>query len=202
MCLGCFLKQRTNRPTDLIFVGDVLSEYAARYGYTIYKFVDEQGFVYITNSHNKLNDKMERDSRATLLHYGYRVPERYTLKSGKDVDLNTYSWSAIYGDFHTGPVVIATYHEYYGDHINTAFVLYKDREPVEFSKTRNPVRQWYREAKAAIEATYQPYRGYLVRSGEDGEDRTSYHLYDSHMYPGIVARACQAYEQQQQQTRK
>ena|GEM_PF-1469931 len=197
VCLGCFLKHRTDSPTDLIFVAEVPSEYAERYSYKVYKFVDEQGYVYITNSHNKLNDKLERDIQATLVHYGYHVPERYTTKSGKAVDLYGYLWRSIYGDFHTSPVVIATYIESYGDHIDTAFLLYQDREPVEFSKTRNPVRQWYREAKAAIEATYQPHRGYIVSSGENGEDRTAYQLYDYHMYPGIVARACSAYEYEQ-----
>jgi hypothetical protein len=195
VCLGCFKKHRTNRPTDLIFVEEVPSEYAERYGYKVYKFVDPEGYVYITNSHNKLNDRLERDIQATLLHYGYQIPERYTTKSGKEVELTSFSWQSIYGDFHTSPVVIATYHEYYGDHIETAFLLYKDRDPVEFSKTKNPVRQWYREAKAEIEATYQPHRGYIVSSGENGERETAYQLYDSHVYPGIVARACSAYEQ-------
>ena len=195
VCLGCFLKRRTNSPTNLIFVSEVPSAYAEQYGYKVYKFVDSKGYVYITNSHHKLNDSLERDIRATLLHYGYHMPEHYTLKGGKEVDLNTYSWRAIYGDFTTSPVVIATYHEYYGDHIDTAFLLYRDREPLEFSKTRNPVRQWYREAKAAIDATYAPHQGYIVGTGADGEDRTAYQLYDHHFYPGIVALARSAYEQ-------
>ncbi len=95
--------------------------------------------------------------------------------------------------------MIATYHEYYGDHVDTAFVLYKDREPVEFSKTRNPIRQWYREVKAEIEATYLPHRGYIVSDGTDGADKTAFQLYDYHLYPGIVARACQAYAQQRRE---
>ncbi len=199
VCLRCFKKHRTNRPTDLIFVAEVPSEYAERYGYQVFKFVDPEGYVYITNSHNKLNDKLERDIQATLLHYGYTIPEHYTTKSGKEVDLYGYPWHSIYGDFHTSPVVIATYIESYGDHIDTALVLYKDREPVEFSKKRNPIRQWYREAKREIEATYLPHRGYIVSSGRHGEKETAYQLYDSHFYPGIVARACQAYEQQKKE---
>src|SRR5438876_588571 len=108
VCLGCFLKRRTNPPTNLTFVGEVPSEYAERYGYKIYQFVDPQGFVYIFNSHQKLNDTIEQDIRATLLHYGFTVPEQYTLKSGKVVDLNGFSWHTIHGDFHTSPVVLAT----------------------------------------------------------------------------------------------
>ncbi len=199
VCLRCFLQHRTNTPTKLLFIGEVPSEYAERYGYKVYKFADPQGYLYITNSHNKLNDTLQRDIRATLLHYGYQVPKQYTLKSGKVVDLNGYAWSAIYGDFTTSPVVIATYHEYYGDHVDTVFVLYKDREPVEFSKTKSPIRQWYREIKAEIEATYLPHRGYIVSDGQNGEDQTAFQLYDYHLYPGIVARACQAYEQQQKE---
>jgi hypothetical protein len=195
VCLGCFKKHRTNSPTNLTFVGEVPSAYAEQYGYKIYTFVDPQGYVYITNSHNKLNDTIERDIRATLVHYGFTVPQRYTLKSGKEVDLSQHSWRSIYGDFQTSPVVLATYHEYYGDQLDTAFLLYRDREPLEFSKTRNPVRLWYREAKVAIEATYTPHQGYIVGTGVEGEDRTAYHLYDHHLYPGIVARARSAYEQ-------
>ena len=193
VCLGCFLQRRTNQPTNLIFVSDVPSEYAARYGYQVFKFVDPQGFVYLTNSHNRLNDTLERDIRATLVHYGYRVPERYTLKGGKEVDLTTYSWRSIYGDFQTSPVVMATYRENYGDHLDTAFLLYRDREPVEFTRRKNPMRQWYNEAKAEIEATFKPHQGYTVGKYADGETITVYQLYDHHLYPGIVARARQAY---------
>jgi hypothetical protein len=200
VCLRCFLKRRTNTPTNLIFVGQVPSEYAQRYGYQVYKFVDPHGYVYITHSHNKLNDKIEQDIRATLMHYGFRVPERYTLKSGTEVDLNTYSWHSIYGDFQTSPVVIATYHEYYGDHIDAAFVLYHDRDPLEFSKRKNPTRQWYLETKAELVATYKPQQGYIVGTGLDGGDRTAYQLYDHHFYPGIVARARSAYEQENKQS--
>jgi len=196
VCLACFLKRRTNSPTNLIFVGEIPSEYAERYGYKIYQFVDPDGYVYITNSHNKLNDSLERDIRATLVHYGYHVPERYTLKSGTEVDLNTYSWRSIYGDFQTSPVIMATYHEYYGDHIATAFVLYRDRDPLEFSKRKNPTRQWYLASKAELVATYTPHEGYIVGTGAEGEDQTAYQLSDSHLYPGIVARARSAYEQE------
>ena len=195
VCLACFTKYRTNSPTNLIFVSEVPSEYAERYGYKAYKFVDPQGYVYITNSHHKLNDSLERDIRATLLHYGYHMPEHYTLKGGKEVDLNSYSWRSIYGGFTTSPVVVAVYHEYYGDHIDAVFLLYRDRDPLELSKRKNPTRQWYLESKAAIEATYTPHQGYIVGTGQDGEDRTAYQLYDHHFYLGIVARACSAYEQ-------
>src|SRR5438105_10865027 len=99
VCLGCFLKARTNSPTDLTFVGEVPSEYAERYGYQVYTFMDGQGYVYLTNSQNKLNDRLDRDIRQTLLHYGYSVPERYTLKGGREVDLNAHSWLSIIGDF-------------------------------------------------------------------------------------------------------
>jgi hypothetical protein len=178
-----------------MFVCEVPSEYAAKYGYQIFQFMDQQGYVYVTNSHNKLDASMERDIRVTLLHYGFHVPEQYTLKSGREVELSPHSWLSIIGDFRTSPVVLATYHENYGNHIDTAFVLYCDRDPLELSKRKNPTRQWYLESKATIEATYQPRQGYIVGTGADGEDRTAYQLYDSHLYPGIVARAVAAYEQ-------
>jgi hypothetical protein len=189
VCLGCFLKRRTNSPTDLMFVGEVASEYAERYGYKVYKFIDPQGYVYITNSHNKLNDAIERDIRATLEYYGFIAPERYTLKSGKEVDLNGFSWRMIYGDFQTSPVVLATYHENYGDHIDTAFLLYRDGTIVEFTRRKKQHRTWYEEAKAEIEATYKPHQGYIVGTNGDGRPYTSYQLAEHHMYPGIVARA-------------
>lgn len=199
VCLGCFKAHRTTSPTSLIFVSEVPSEWAEQYGYKVYKFVDPQGYVYITNSHNKLNDTIDQDIRATLLHYGFTVPERYTLKSGKEIDLSPHSWRRIYGDFQTSPVVLAVYHEYYGDQLDTAFLVYRDRDPLEFSKRKNPTRQWYLESKAAIETTYTPHQGYIVGTGADGEDRTAYQLFDSHLYPGIVARACKAYEQRKKE---
>ena len=195
VCLGCFQKHRTNSPTNLTFVGEVPSEFAERYGYKIFKFMNAQGFVYITNSHRKLNDSLEWDIHATLLHYGFSVPEHYTTKGGKEVDLNTYSWSALYGDFQTSPVVLATYHETYGDHIDAVFLLYRDRLPLELNKRKNPTRQWYLESKAELEATYKPNQGYIVGTGAGGENSTVYQLYDHHMYPGIVARARHEYTQ-------
>jgi len=195
VCLACFQKhrERDNR-TRLTFARIVPSEYAARYGYQVFMFVDPQGYVYLTNSHQKINDTIERDIHATLLHYGFQVPERYTLKSGQETDLSANSWRSIYGDFTGSPVILVTYKEYYGNHLDTAYVLYLDREPLELSKRKNPTRQWYLESKAEIEATYTPNQGYLVGTGLDGEDRTTYHLYDHHLYPGIVARARQAYD--------
>jgi hypothetical protein len=73
--------------------------------------------------------------------------------------------------------------------------LFDWKSSLEFTRRKNPMRQWYNEAKAEIEATYQPHIGYVVSSGQEGEDRTAYQLYDHHLYPGIVARACQAYDQ-------
>lgn len=195
VCLACFLKHRDTPPRDLSFLGAVPSEYAERYGYKIFKFVDAQGYVYLINSHQKLNDSLAQDIHATLVHYGFTVPERYTLKQGEAVALSAHAWSRIYGDFKTSPVILATYHETYDNHLATAFLLYRDRDPLELSKRKNPTRHWYLASKAAIEATYQPHQGYIVGTGADGEDRTAYQLYDYHLYPGIVALAQQEYTQ-------
>lgn len=201
VCLACFTKWRQrNNQTSLTFVGEVPSEYAQRYGYKVFKFLDSQGYVYLRNSQQKHNDSMEQEIHVTLLHYGFIVPERYTLKSGTMVDLTVHSWRVIYGDFRSWPVVLATYREYYGDQNDTAFLLYRDREPLEISKRRNPTRQWYQESKAELEATYTERRGYIVGTDVDGEPHTAYHLYDSHMYPGIVARAKKEYDQKQAST--
>src|SRR5436305_11878216 len=43
-----------------------------------------------TQENPQVNDRIDQDIRATLLHYGYRVPDRYTTKSGKEVDLNAH----------------------------------------------------------------------------------------------------------------
>lgn len=196
VCLGCFLLHRDVPPRDLTFVGEATSEYAIRSGYKTYKFLDSQGYVYLIHSTNPITDPLNRDIAATLRHYGYTPPEKYTLKGGTEVDLETGSWRTMYGDFKTIPVLLVTYKEYYGNHLEAEFMLYRDGTSVEFTKRKNPMRQWYNEAKAEIEATYKPNQGYIVSTGLDGEDRTSYRLYDSHMYPGIVARACLAYEQE------
>ena len=192
VCLGCFQKHRREAPRDLTFVGEVVSEYAERYGYNVFKLMDSKGYVYITNSHRKLNDSLDPDIRPTLLHYGYHVPEHYTLK-GTEVDLNTNCWRSIYGDFKTSPVVLATYHENYGDRLDAVFLLYRDREPVEFTRRKKQHRTWYEEAKAELEATYRPNQGYIVGTNSDGRPWTVYQLSDHHFYPGIVARARQEY---------
>ncbi len=195
VCLGCFLKHRDSPPRDLTFLGEVPSDYAERYGYKVYKFKDRRGFLYITDSHRKISDPLEESISATLKHYGYPVPEQYSLKTGKTVDLNAHSWRSIYGDFITSPVVMATYHEYYGDHLDTAFLLYRDGTSVEFTRRKKQLRTWYEEAKADIEATHRPNQGYIVGTDGDGHPYTSYQLYDHHMYPGIVKRAVAAYNQ-------
>lgn len=193
VCLGCFLKHRDAPPRDLAFVGEVTSEYAARYNYKTYKFLDSRGYVYLIHSSSQLQDSLSQDTRATVMHYGFKVPETYVTKSGTTVELETGSWVSIYGDFKTSPVILVRYHEYYGNHIETAFLLYRDREPVEFTRRKNPTRQWYNEAKAQIEATKTPNRGYIISTGADGEDRTTYQIEDHHVYPGIVARAAAEY---------
>jgi len=193
VCLACFFARRDQAPHDLTFVGEVPSDYAERYGYKVYQFIDHKGFLYITDSHRKLNDPIEKSIRATLLHYGFTVPEHYTLKTGKTVDLNAHDWRIIYGDFKTSPVVLVTYHEYYGDHIDTAFLLYRDADPVEFTRRKKQLREWYDQAKAEIEATYKPNQGYIVGTYEDGNPHTTYQLGDHHMYEGIVARAVAEY---------
>lgn len=195
VCLGCFLKHRDMPPRDLTFLGEVASDYAERYGYKVYKFTDRKGFIYITDSHRKISDPIEQSISATLRHYGFPVPEQYTLKSGKTVDLNAHSWRSIYGDFHTSPVVMATYHEYYGDHLATAFLLYRDGTSVEFTRRKKQHRTWYEQAKAEIEATYRPHQGYVVGTDSEGRPYTAYQLNDHHMYEGIVARARQEYTQ-------
>ncbi len=193
VCVACFLKHRDQPPRDLTFLGEVASEYAERYGYKVYTFMDSKGFLYITDSHRKINEPLERSISATLRHFGYAVPEHYALKTGKTVDLNAHSWRNIYGDFQRSPVVMATYHEYYGDHLATAFLLYRDGTIVEFTRRKGKLRQWYNEAKAEIETTYKPNQGYVVGTDEDGHPYTSYQLAEHHMYEGIVARARHEY---------
>jgi hypothetical protein len=198
VCLVCFLKYRESPPRDLTFEGEVISEYGKRYGYITHKFLDRKGYVYLMHTTRLINDSLNADICETLVHYGFRVPTTYTLKGGSVVDLVESAWSRIYGDFQKSPVVIATYHESYDNHIDTLFLLYRDRDPVEFSRRKKQHRMWYEEAKAELEATYTPHIGYVVSSGQDGEDRTSYQLYDYHMYPGIISRAVAEYNQTHQ----
>jgi Fe-S cluster assembly scaffold protein SufB len=97
----------------------VSSEYATRYGYKTYTFLDSKGYVYLTHSTNKHTDTVEQDIRETLQHYGYTLPKKYTLKGGTEVELESNSWRTVYGDFTSSPVVLVTYKEYYGNHIDT-----------------------------------------------------------------------------------
>ncbi len=197
VCLSCYLvEQKDHLPTGFRFVGELVRADNIQRSYQTYQFLDAKGYVYLLHTSGKLRDSVDANIAETLRHYGYRLPETYTLKDGKTVELQD-AWGRIYGDFTTSPVILVTYKEYYGNHLATAFLLYRDREPVEFSKRKNPVRQWYLDTKAEIEATFVPHIGYIVGTGLDGEDRTSYQLYDHHLYPGIVLRARQAYDQSQ-----
>src|SRR5713101_898380 len=189
VCLACFFTHRDQPPSDLTFLGEVPSEYADRYGYKIYKFKDRKGFLYTIDSHSKINEPLDQSISATLRHYGYTVPEHYTLKTGKTVDLAANCWRSIYGDFQTSPVVIATYKEYYGDHIDNVSLLYRDGTNDEYTRRKKQLRTWYEETKAEIEATYKPHQGYIVGTDADGRPHTTYQLGEHHMYEGIVARA-------------
>lgn len=194
VCLSCFLQDKrayNQLPDGFRLVSEVPTDDPHR-DYKTYKFVDRKGYVYLLHTTRTLRDNLETDISQTLTHYGYRLPVTYTLKDGRTVELQD-AWRRMYGDFTKSPVVLVTYQEYYGNHISTTFLLYRDREPLEFSKRKNPVRQWYLDEKAAIEATWQQGVGYIIGRGLDDEDRTAYQLFDSHLYPGIVRRATNAY---------
>lgn len=203
VCLSCYLVQKKdNLPKGFHFVGEVLYKDSLKRSYKTYKFVDARGYVYLIHNNGTVKDSINEDITATLEHHGFRIPKTYTLKDGRTVklDYTEKGWRKIYGDFTTSPVVLVTYKEYYGNKIETAFLLYLDREPLEFSKRKNPMRLWYNEAKAEIEATYKPHQGYIVGTGADEEDKTAFQLYEHHMYPGVVGRARQAYDKEKAST--
>ncbi len=196
VCLGCFAPHRERPPRDLSYEKEVTDEYGKQHGYQSFLFLDSKGYGYVVSNTEDINDNLSPDIAETLRFYGFPVPTTYTLKGGLTVELEGGSaWNRIYGNFQTSPVVIATYRQRYGNHLQATYLLYRDGTVVEFSRRIKKLRTWFDEAKAELEATYQPNQGYIVSPGEHGEDRTAYTLEESHMYPGIVARASHEYTQ-------
>src|SRR5260370_8308575 len=79
------------------------------------------------------------------------VPETVT-RNGAERRLDRSSWS-IYGDFQHHPVIVVKYHEYYGDHLETAFFVYKDKLAVEVNTRQKAVHQLFRQARQQLKAT-------------------------------------------------
>lgn len=171
-CLACFMQSElVRRENHLAFVGESGKDSA---GDTQYTFIDGGGYVFLTDSGSETT-RLERDIYQTLLYWGFKLPETVS-RNGQERKLNDRAWS-IYGDFRHLPVIVVKYKEYYGDHTEAVFFVYKDKLAVEVNKRLKAVQQVFQQAKAQIEATRDGQGGYHY-----GDGYTTYHLEESHLY--------------------
>jgi hypothetical protein len=170
-CLSCFLRRETSN--KLTFVGEL---WESSSGDKTYKFLDPHGYVYLSYSSNESNE-VRQSNHQTILHWGFPVPETYTLKD-KEKRLDPYYWH-LYGGFRSAHAIVIEYRESHGDHLEVAFLAYKDDKLVELNKRRKQIQQLFKQAREKAEATkdtrgaYHPY---------EDSDLTTYQLYDSHLY--------------------
>jgi len=174
-CLTCFLhSEMVRREKQLTFAGEYGQDQS---GDTQYKFIDADGYVFLTDSGSETT-KLDRSPYYTLLHWGFIVPETIT-RNDKEKQLTGSSWY-IYGDFRHNPVIVCKYHEYYGDHLEVVFLVYKDKLAVEVNKRLKAIQQLFQKARSQIEATRDKQGRYHY-----GDGYTTYHLEESHLYPII-----------------
>lgn len=171
-CLRCFMQSElVRRENHLAFVGESGKDST---GDTQYTFIDGDGYVYLTDSGSETT-RLERDTYQTLLHWGFRLPETVS-RNEIERRLNDRAWS-IYGDFRHLPVIVVKYKEYYGDHTEAVFFVYKDKLAVEVNKRLKAVQEVFKQARAQLEATRDGQGGYHY-----GDGYTTYHLEESHLY--------------------
>jgi hypothetical protein len=174
-CLACFLRSElVKRENNLAFVGASGIDTA---GDTQYTFIDSDGYIFLSDSGSETT-KLERDIYQTLLYWGFKLPETVN-RNGIERRLNDRAWS-IYGDFRQLPVIVVKYKEYYGEHTEAVFFVYKDKLAVEVNKRLKAVQQVFQQARAQIEATRDGQGRYHY-----GDGYTTYHIEESHLYPAI-----------------
>lgn len=175
-CLHCFMQsEMVKREKCLSIVGEFGRDSA---GDKQYRFVDADGYVFLTDSGSETT-RLERDIYQTLLYWGFKLPETVT-RNGQEKNLNDRAWS-IYGNFRELPVIVIKYKEYYGDHTEALFFVYKDRLAVEVNKRLKAVSQVFKQARMQLEATKDRLGQYHY-----GDDHVTFQLEESHLYPVVA----------------
>src|SRR5258708_29567751 len=172
-CLPCYLRSHSHE--GLHYTGQ---HHSGAPDSETYLFLDPQGYVYLSEASAEDSNSAYKSVCDTLLYWGFMVPETVT-RNGTERRLDRSSWS-IYGDFQHHPVIVVKYHEYYGDHLETAFFVYKDKLAVEVNKRQKAVQQLFRQARQQLEATRDGSGAYHI-----GNDWTTYHIEEGHLYPII-----------------
>jgi hypothetical protein len=147
-CLHCFMQSDVvKREKPLSIVGEFGRDLK---GVRQYKFLDSDGYVYLTDSGSETT-RLERSIHATLMHWGFRLPES-VIRNERTIALDTHSWH-IYGNFRINPVIVCRYKEYYGTHLEAVFFVYKYAPGVEINKRLRVVQQLFQQARAQLEGT-------------------------------------------------
>jgi len=161
-CLGCFLE---SHPTILTFAGLLSDEI---YDYERYKFLDQQGNAWVSysNSYNRV----VKDNYTTLRHHGFPVPETYA-KEGKERVLQHIYWK-MHGNFTENAVIVIEFSE----HLQLAFLSYKDGSLVEIHRRKTVFKKLFQRAKERAESTKDINGEYHIGNN------SSHRLNDSDLY--------------------
>ena len=180
-CLSCFLTQESNKL--LRFVGK-LSDSPS--GYSTYQFLDPKGYIHLSYTSS---NKCEQSNFYTIRYWGFPVPTTLT-RGNVDKILNSSNWH-IYGNFRQNKAIVIKYHEYYGDHLVVAFLVYRDGRIIELNKRKGDIQRLFKRAREKLEATKDSQGAYHL-----GNDWTTYHIEDGQLYPVISELASANYEGQ------
>jgi hypothetical protein len=180
-CLSCFLTQENNK--HLSFIGK-LSDSSS--GYSTYQFLDPKGYIHLSYT---ASNRCEQSNFHTIKYWGFPVPLALT-RGGKDIILNSSNWH-IYSNFRQNKAIVIKYHEYYGDHLVVAFLVYKDGRIIELNKRKGDIQKLFKRARETLEETKDTQGAYHL-----GNDWTTYRLEDGHLYPVISDLASADYDKQ------
>jgi hypothetical protein len=171
LCLGCFLKM--NAHTHLTFVG---KHSESIYGHSTYSYVDPKGYIHLSYTSSA---KCEQSNYDTITYWGFPVPA--TVTRGDKEKILTSSYWHLYGNFRENQAIVIKYHEYYGDHLVVAFLVFKDGTILELNKRKGEIQKLFKRAREKLVSTKDSKGVYHL-----GEGWTTSMIEDGHLYPVIA----------------
>lgn len=183
-CKECFVSYGEGNRHSLTYLGLVSPE-PTRYNGLEHKFINSEGYIYITGSESEIAHGMQynQNNRRTLEHWQFPVlPERYAVQ-GEETRLHD-NHMRIYGDVRKDAVLFVEYSEHYSysPTIHLLFLVYRNAAtPQEFNKRKGEGRKLWIAAKARLEASKDARGDYHI-----GEYTRSW-THESDLYHFIVS---------------
>jgi hypothetical protein len=177
-CLSCLLM----RQKELTYVGPSDADEKGR---TTFKFLDQEGFVYL--SAVGYSEQAHKSVFQTFLHWDFPVPTVYTTAQG-DLPLHRSEWK-IHGNLATASVIVA---EYCGTRTRAVFLSYKGETYKELSKRDGEMKHLLQRAREAIEATRDQQGMYHAGN------HPTHSIFESHIYAVVSAMESALYNVQLQ----